>query len=72
MSDVIGTCSLCGGPVKSMEIIGWNLVKTGREVKVCQICGATDKPHGPVIQMYLPKKAEEQPMYGLHVYKPKW
>jgi hypothetical protein len=48
MDNVIGTCSLCGGPVvlPSMMV---------HPVAHCQKCGARQKqPHGPVVPMEKP------------------
>lgn len=45
MNDVIGTCSLCGGPVKLPNMMV-------NPLPCCQNCGAIAKrPHGPIIEM---------------------
>ena len=52
MSDIIGTCSLCKGPVAYPR---WrNALGT---MAKCRGCGATMKGHGPVIEM-TPKSRE--------------
>lgn len=53
--SVIGTCSLCGGPVETPDV--WNDVHP--PVPRCRSCGATKKePHGPVVEM------EKRPVDG--------
>lgn len=48
MSNVLGTCSICGGPVMVPEFWGGSIPPT----PTCQKCGATKaQPHGPVIPM---------------------
>lgn len=48
---VLGTCSLCGGPVTVPDVWGGILPP----VPCCQSCGAVRKqPHGPVIDMERP------------------
>lgn len=44
--QIIGTCSLCGGPVEIPEAY------VGVPTKTCRDCGAVPAPgYGPVIQM---------------------
>lgn len=51
MNNTIGTCSLCGGPVK-MPAYSVNLTPS------CERCGATMKnPHGPVVPMERPVRS---------------
>ena len=46
METTIGTCSLCGGPVKVPSYF------YGDPIPTCSRCGATKrKPHGAVIDM---------------------
>lgn len=44
---VIGTCSICGGPVVVPQI--WHSVL--RPVPTCKQCGATMREYGPIIDM---------------------
>lgn len=43
----IGTCSNCGGQV-TVPTIYWSVIPP---VPTCESCGATARPHGPVIDM---------------------
>lgn len=48
MSDIIGTCSLCGGRVTVPEF--WGGINP--PIPRCESCGARKKmPHGPVVEM---------------------
>jgi len=57
MADkVIGTCSLCGGPVTVMVGDSHMMLAPGFiSPQECKRCGAIAQ-HGPVIHMILPKK----------------
>ena len=45
MTNLIGTCSICGGPVELPSMMV-------NPVPCCKNCGAVARnPHGPVIQM---------------------
>ena len=43
----IGTCSLCGGPVR----VPVAFMSVNQPVPRCANCGATKRGHGPVIEM---------------------
>lgn len=47
MEQTIGTCSLCGGPVR-IPTVFWSVIPP---VPTCASCGATKSSHGPVIDM---------------------
>lgn len=49
---IIGTCSLCGGPVESPD--AW--LGTLPAPATCKNCGAVRPQHGPVIEMHRPEK----------------
>ncbi|MHC4619678.1 MAG: hypothetical protein ACYTEQ_18175 [Planctomycetota bacterium] len=51
--QIIGTCSICGGPVV-VPMVFWSVVPP---VPTCGRCGAT-KGHGPVIDMVPAQKTE--------------
>ena len=44
---VVGTCSICGGPV-SCPSVWWSIITP---VPTCEHCGAVSAQHGPVIPM---------------------
>lgn len=50
-AKIIGTCSLCNGPVTLVTIVDpW--LGNSLPIPTCQRCGATKKdPYGPVIEM---------------------
>jgi hypothetical protein len=53
MSEIIGTCSICGGPVKT-HING---------TKYCERCGAEEKcDYGPIIPMDPPYIPAQYPL----------
>ncbi len=47
MSNVLGTCSVCGGRV----VLPASWMSVLPPVPTCEKCGATMKGHGPVIEM---------------------
>jgi len=54
MKHIIGTCSLCGGPVTS-EAVVWHGTTPCVNRGACEKCGAVQKhPYGPVIEMEKP------------------
>ena len=59
MSDpkVVGTCSLCGGPVVVPSVYH----STSPPVPICQSCGATQKTprYGPIVEMEKKKLLNE-------------
>ena len=57
MGDInVGTCSECGGRV----VVPDNWLSVEPPIPTCKRCGATAKqPHGPVIPMNPPDKAED-------------
>lgn len=54
---IIGTCSLCGGPVESPDT--W--LGTLPAPVTCKSCGAVKPQYGPVIDMHLPVLPEGKP-----------
>jgi len=54
MKHIIGTCSLCDGPVMS-EAVVWHGTTPDINRGACGKCGAVQKqPYGPVIEMEKP------------------
>jgi hypothetical protein len=53
IEKVIGTCSLCRGPV--VEHVGPYSRTTGKPSDRCKKCGAARKSYGPVIEMEAPR-----------------
>ena len=52
---VIGTCSICGGPVALPELWGGDMPP----IPKCKRCGATKpNPYGPVVTMKKPTTPE--------------
>lgn len=49
---IIGTCSLCGGPVEAPD--AWMGILPAPAT--CKNCGAVRPQHGPVIDMQRPEK----------------
>ena len=53
---IIGTCSICGGPVSTPDV--WYGVNP--PVPTCDQCGATKADHGPIVNM--------RPAPGVNIY----